>query len=91
LVHPVVLAAVHGEVGAAQERLRRRAVIRKPGDADGGADPELRVLVCDRGRDGLDNLLGEAPQLALRAVREEHGELVAAEARRRAAGRRERS
>ena len=76
-----LLGGVHGDVGAADQLLATRlAVARVDDDADARAERERAVGDGRRQREPLEQALGEGDGELLAAL-DEHGELVAAEAR----------
>ena len=82
----VGLGRVHGEVGVAQQLLRRRGGPAAGGDADAGAGVDLPAVDHDRRVEGVEDALGHLDDgSGVGGVLEEDGELVAAEASGRVA------
>ena len=82
LVAALLLGAVHGGVGVAQQLERVVAVAGIEADADAGGDDELASFYLERLRQGVENFLRHLRHVArIRQVLEQHRELVAAETR----------
>ena len=79
-VAPQLLGAVHGDVGAGQQRLGVAAVGRVEADADAGRDVEAMAVQVHRPRDGGQDLVGHPGGLGAAAdVGQQQVELVAAD------------
>ncbi len=78
----LLLRDVARGVRGAEHALGRAAVLADLDEAHADADVEHAVLPCELvARDGLANVVGDLPRFVERAAREQHRELVAADAR----------
>ncbi len=76
------LGVVHGQLGIAQHVGRRGRIAVVDGDADGGGERQVAIAEVERRLEGLADLLGGLGDLAGGLFgREDHGELVARNAR----------
>jgi hypothetical protein len=81
------LGFVHGGVGVSEQRLDAVAVAREQADAEAGRAVQRTAVEIDRRRQGADQLLRHPGEvLLLGDVRQDNGELVAADPRHQVVG-----